>query len=291
MRSSVPAVLTFLVMVPMAWPADDPPPGKEKKTEKQPDISAPTEKELADKRIVFMKSALDHFSIRVGDRKENSRVSDPCLRWTNSVGEGDTAQGIVAVYAHNKGRPDALAKFFLIGAKKWVTEFAIIAEKDVAILRSGDEFWKPSEYVCKFSDLPKSPVPADKPALRMAQMRTIAADFSVVNYFGVKEEKQNMRLLTQPVYRYAEEGKILDGAVFVFAIGTDAECCVLVEAAKDDKGSHYRYAVAPMSIFKLEVSYKDAPVWQIERRMFFGDKCRSYFARDYVPDMGEKLPE
>jgi hypothetical protein len=289
MRNSVLAVLAFLVLVPAAWTADEP--VKEKKTEKQPDISAPSEKELADRRIVFMKSALDHFSIRVGDRKEASKVGNPCLRWTNSVGDGDTAQGIVAVYTHNKGRPDVVAKFFSIGQKKWVTEFAIIAEKDVAIMRSGNEFWKPSEYVCKFSDLPKSPVPADKPALRLAQMRTIAADFSVVNYFGVKEAKQNMRLLTQPVYRYAEEGKIVDGAVFVYAIGTDAECCVLVEAAKDDKGSRYRYAVAPMSIFKLEVSYKDAPVWQIERRMFFGDKCRSYFAKDYVPEPGEKLPE
>src|SRR5579871_6266296 len=102
MRDSVLAVLAFLALVPMAWPADDPP-GKEKKAEKQPDISAPTEKELADRRIVFMKSALNHFSIRVGDRKEESKVGDPCLRWTNSVGEGSTAQGIVAVYAHNKG--------------------------------------------------------------------------------------------------------------------------------------------------------------------------------------------
>src|SRR5580698_7527300 len=147
MRGSVLVVLAFLVLVPKAWPADDPPPGKEKKTEKQPDISAPSEKELADKRIVFLKSALNRFSIRVGDRKEESKVGDPCLRWTNSVGEGDTAQGIVAVYALNKGRPDALAKFFSIGPRKWVTEFAIIAEKDVAIMRSGSEFWKPSEYV------------------------------------------------------------------------------------------------------------------------------------------------
>ena len=134
MRGSVLTVLAFLVLVPMVWPADDPPPGKEKKIEKQPDISVPTEKELADQRIVFMKSALNHFSIRVGDRKEESKVGDPCLRWTNSVGEGSTAQGIVAVYAHNKGRPDAVAKFFAIGARHLVTEFAIIAEKDVAII-------------------------------------------------------------------------------------------------------------------------------------------------------------
>jgi hypothetical protein len=122
-------------------------------------------------------------------------------------------------------------------------------------------------------------------------MRAIAADFSVVDYFGTPETKHSLRLLTQPVYRYAEEGKIVDGAVFIYVVGTDPECCVLVEAYQNEKGSRYRYAVAPMSIFKLEARYKDTPVWDIERRFFFGDDCRSYYAKGYTPEPGEKLPE
>jgi hypothetical protein len=174
--------------------------------------------------------------------------------------------------------------------KRWVNEFTIIPDRDVEIIRSGRPFWKPSEFVCKFTDLPNSPTPAAKPALRLTQMRAIAADFSVADYFGTPEVKHNLRLLTQPVYRYAEEGKIVDGAVFIYAVGTDPECCVLVEAYRDDKGSRYRYAVAPMSIFKLEARYKDTPVWDIERRFFFGKDCRSYFASGYTPEPGEKLP-
>src|SRR5580704_13206665 len=63
-----------LLLVPVLaapqLPADEP----KKAAEKAPDLTPPTAKELADKRMVFMKSALSHFTIQVGDRKEESRV-------------------------------------------------------------------------------------------------------------------------------------------------------------------------------------------------------------------------
>jgi hypothetical protein len=281
------SVLAFSTVI-AALHADEPP--VDKTGEKKADIAPPTDKELADKRVVFMKTALAHFTIQVGDRKEPAKVGDPCLRWTNPIGTGG-ANGIVAVYAYNGGRPDAIGKFFIDGQKRLVNEFTIIPESDVKIMRSDRLFWKPSEFVCKFTDLPNSPVPAAKPTLRLSQMRTIAADFSVTDYFGTPETKHEMRLLSQPVYRYSEEGKILDGSLFVFVIGTDPECCLLVEAYRDDKGSRYRYAVAPMAIFKLEARYKDTAIWNIERRMVFGDNCRSYYANGYTREPGETLPE
>jgi hypothetical protein len=100
-----------------------------------------------------------------------------------------------------------------------------------------------------------------------------------------------LRLLRQPVYRYSEKGKILDGALFIFVVATDPECCLLVEAYQDDKGSRYRYAVAPMTIFQLEACYKDRPVWSIEARDAAGAGSRSYYAGGYTPDPGETIPE
>src|SRR5262245_23157709 len=265
--------------------ADEPP---AKKDEKAPDLAPPTAKELADKRMVFMKSALSHFTIQVGERKELSKVADPCLRWTDPV-TGAT-DGVLAVYAHNCGRPDAIAQFFFNAAKKWIAEFTIVPDADVTVLRSGREHWKPSDYVCKFADLPGSPAPAAKPALRLPQMRAIAADFAVVDHIGAEEVKTDLRLLPQPAYRYAEDGKIVDRAVFIFAHGTNPECCVLLEAYQDAKGSRYRYAVAPMSIYRLETRYKDALVWSVERR-HPGCKATSYYADAYTLDPGETLPD
>jgi hypothetical protein len=195
------------------------------------------------------------------------------------------------VYAHNGGRPDAIAQFFFNFQKKWIVEFTIIPDGDVTVLRSGREHWKPSEYICKFADLPGSPVPAARPALRLPQMRAIAADFSVIDYFGVQEVKTDLRLLPQPAYRYADDGKIVDGAMFIFAHGTNPECCVLLEAYQDGQGSRYRYAVAPMSIYRLETRYKDALVWTAERRHAGRHNARSYYADAYTPDPGETLPD
>jgi hypothetical protein len=279
-------LVPVLVLAGPQLPTDEPP--AQKAEEKAPDLAPPTAKELADKRMAFMKSALAHFTIQVGDRKEPAQVGDPCLRWTDPV--SNAADGVVAVYAHNGGRPDAIAQFFFNFQKKWIAEFTIIPDGDVTILRSGREHWKPSEYVCQFTDLPGSPVPAARAALRLPQMRAIAADFAVIDYFGVQPVKQNLRLLPQPVYRYSEDGKIVDGAVFIFAHGTNPECCVLLEAYHDGKGARYRYAVAPMSIYQLEARYKDAPVWSVERRPT-GRRARSYYADAYTPDPGETLPE
>lgn len=278
-----------LLLVPALVPAGSQLVADEPPAKKTPDLAPPTAEQLADKRMTFMKGALARFTIRVGDRKEESKVADPCLRWSDAV--SNATDGVIAVYAHNGGRPDAIAQFFFNFQKKWIAEFTIIPDEDVTVLRSGREHWKPSEFVCKFADLPNAPAPAARPALRLSQMRALAADFAVTDYFGVREEKVDLRLLPQPAYRYAEEGKIVDGAMFIFAHGTNPECCVLLEAHQDAKGSRYRYAIAPMSIYKLEARYKDAPVWSVERRHAGLHNAKSYYANAYTPEPGETLPD
>ncbi len=261
------------------------------KTEKESqDIGAPSDEDLADERLTFMKSALSRFSVEFGDGGEQAKVSEPCLRWSNPVSGAE--DGVLVVFTVDGGRPAAVSEFFHNEHQKWVNEFAVVATNDATILRSGRPFWKPSEYICKFLDVPDSPTPADKRAARLSQMRKIAADFSVVDHFGGAEiAKQNLRLLPQPAYRYEEDTKILDGALFVFALGTDPECNLLLEAYEDDQGARYRYAFVPMSIFQLQGKYKDSKVWEIERRMVFGNACRKYYALNYRPEPGEKVPD
>jgi hypothetical protein len=256
------------------------------------DIAVPTDADLADKRIVFAKNALARFSIQVAGREGTAKVSDPCLFWSNPVDR--VKDGVLAVYTFGGGRPVAVGQFFYNRPNFWINEFAIIAPDDTTILRAGQPFWKPREYVCKFADVPDAPVPAAKAPLRLSQMRKIAADFSVVDHFGWNDSeitRHDLRLLTQPIYRYAEEGKIIDGALFEFALGTDPECNLLLEAVEDEKGLRYRYALAPMSVYQLDVKYKDRDVWGIERRTVTGDKCTKYFAMMYRPEPGEIVPE
>jgi hypothetical protein len=271
--------------------ADERTPASQKQ-EKAPDIGAPTKEDLADPRMIFIKSVLSRYTVQVGDRNDVAKVSEPCLRWSNPV--SDIRDGALAVFTFGGGRPVAVGTFFHQGQKEWCTEFSIIAPDNVSVLESGRLFWKPSEYVCKFTDLPDSPIPAAKAPLRLVQMRKIAADFSAVVHFGFTRPEitpHNLRLLAQPVYRYSEAEKILDGGLFIFAIGTDPDVNLLIEAYQDDKGARYRYALAPLTIFELQVRYKGTEVWSIERRMIFGTNCTKFYARTYSPLPGETVPE
>jgi hypothetical protein len=282
-----PLLVLALAPAGTSRPAEEPP--ARKADDKPPDLVPPTAKDLAEKKMAFMKAATSRYSVRVGDRKEESKAADPCLRWADPV--SNATDGVIAVYAHDGGRPDAVVQFFHNFQKRWIVEFTIIPDRDVTVLLSGREHWKPTEFVCAFADLPDAPAPAATPVARLSQMRTLAANFAVVDYFGVQEQKVDLRLLSQPAYRYAEAGKIVDGAMFVFAHGTNPEACVLIEAYPDGKVTKYRYAVAPMSIYKLEARYKGTPVWTVPRRHAGFRNAKSYYAEAYTPELGEVVPE
>lgn len=291
-RHELTLFIAVVVFTPLAPAVGDDRASSTLQQETAPDISPPTKEDLADKRIIFSKSALAQYTVLVGDRPEPAKVSDPCLRWSNPVGA--VRDGILAVYTFDGGRPVAVGQFFHNRPSTWIHEFAIIASDNVRIMRSGRLFWQPSEYVCRFTDVPDSPVPAAKASLRLTQMRKIAADFSVIDHFGWEDSAitiHNLRLMPQPVYRYSETDKILDGGLFVFALGTDPECNLLLEAYQDDKGARYRYALAPMSVYQLEVRYKNNDVWGIERRKVVGASCKKFYARVYDPAPGEIVPE
>src|SRR5579872_831414 len=245
---------------------DDKPP--DKRGENVTDAGLPPENDLTNRRIAFAKQGLARFTIKVGDRKEEAKASDPCLRWSYPGSRTKDGDGIIAVYAFNGGRPAVIAEFYKIGGVgEWCNEFAIIAPSDVTIMREGRPFWKPSDYICKFTDVPDAPAPAAKPALRLSQMRKIAEDFSVIVHDGWQEaeiSKHSLRLLPQPVYRYSEEGTILDGGLFVLTMEPHPQCLLLIEANENEKGMQYRYALAPMSYSQLDASHKDKPVWTIE---------------------------
>lgn len=283
------AVVLATTMSPVS--GDDKTPSSKQK-EQGADLAPPTKEDLADPRMIYIKTVLSRFTVEVGGREGAAKTSDPCLRWTNPINE--IRDGALAVYTFDGGRPAAVGTFFHNGPKSWCAEFSIIATDNVRVMHMGQFFWRPSTYVCKFADVPDSPVPAAKAPLRLVQMRRIAEDFSAVVQFGFTQAEitpHNLRLLSQPVYRYSEADKILDGALFIFAIGTDPDVNLLIEAYQDDQGARYRYALAPVTLFQLNVRYKEVEVWSIERRMIFGANCTKFYVRNYIPPLDDVVPE
>jgi hypothetical protein len=97
---------------------------------------------------------------------------------------------------------------------------------------------------------------------RMRQMRDLARRFSVQGSEATHRREQ-LRLITQPIHRYADAAKgVEDGAIFGFGSGTNPNCLLLIElsrGAQTPAGWHYGFV--GMSAESLRARFDDHEVW------------------------------
>jgi hypothetical protein len=127
------------------------------------------------------------------------------------------------------------------------------------------EVWKSSRPGVEHKIVPSAAAPAESAAARLFQMRTMSSGFVVEETDRDDNSKQRMRLLTQPVFRYASKAEhVTDGAMFAFVQGTDPEVLLLLEAQETMSGPVWHFALARMNSSEFRVSYKDKEVWAVE---------------------------
>lgn len=199
------------------------------------------------------------------DRTELELKPDPVLRWSNpSVG---SIHGGVFIWTH-QGRPAAVASIF-----KWFTprdemrfEVQSLSTQPLVGRLGSEDAWKSSRAGIEFKPVPGAPAPAATTAARLIQMRTISSEFSTEQTDRDDESKRQMRLLTQPVFRYeSKPQKVTDGAMFAFVHGTDPEVLLLLEAQETDRGGlEWRFALARMNSTAFSVKFKDTEVWAVK---------------------------
>ena len=116
--------------------------------------------------------------------------------------------------------------------------------------------------------MPDAAAVADSPARRLRQMRDLAAGFSVVlidRRGNAEGERQNLRLLTNPIYRYASPDRgVTDGALFAFVVGTDPEALLVVEARGEEHDT-WQYALARLNRDELAAYRQEREVWRTDR--------------------------
>lgn len=186
------------------------------------------------------------------------------LRWSNP-GTGRVF-GDVYVWT-DRGRPEVVMSLFKAWqpANGFHVELHSLTGEALAAEREEKPIWHPARPGITLADVPDAEAPADTPARRLAQMKAIAREFSInlrdrrVNDSG---ENQALRLLNQPLYRYEPEAKELtDGALFAFALGTDPELFLVLEAS----GGRWQYGVARMNDGAMSVLYRGQVVQSFDR--------------------------
>lgn len=282
--------LSVIVTMTADIRAADPP----AKDVKEPEDSSPKD-ELSKKRQEHILKALQKYEV-VMDGDETKRAtldSKTMLRWSNPV--SDVADGLMSVYSSGPTeRPAMISHIYVHGAGLnglAMQEFADVHPGQVELFRGKRKVWSPRSRYSKFETLPDGPKPSENAALRLAQIKQMAARFEIIDGFHDKDSKpqpQVLRMMSRPTYRYGKpDGEILDGALFTFVVATDPEACLLIEIHRKGDVTSWEYMVLPMTIYSLDAKLDGKPVWAKPEAMVFGDPTAPHYISPYGGDAGE----
>jgi hypothetical protein len=218
---------------------------------------SPANREQIDAALKLTTEAAGKYEIMLpGHDSPAKLIKEPVLRWSNpAVGE---VHGNVFLWTVDT-RPAAVGSLF-----KWFSphkhtshEFQSLAEGKLSAKYEGREVWTTKSAGVSFVPL-AAEAPADTAQRRLAQMRQLARRFT--GHLTTREgEQHELRLLTQPVYRYAAKGAdVLDGGLFALVQGTDPDILFLLEARSDAK---WHFAAARMQNCALAVQFDGREIW------------------------------
>jgi hypothetical protein len=250
----------------------------------QPPADPPDTKAEAEEAGTGAKKLVGEFVVRLEKSDKKLRLEpEPVLSWTNSLER--RFYGNVFVWTH-EGRPEVLASVnnvFQTGRKARETELLSLSTGQPVLSHDGGVVWEPSRPGVEWKPLPGAPKPGATAAARLQQMRTLAGQFSVVaDYGSKKEQKEELRLLRTPIYRYESGGQgVADGALFAFTKATDPEAILMIEARGKKDEVEWQFAFARLNAYcTLRAVHQDKEVWQVDRlpAKTLSDRKQPYFS-------------
>lgn len=251
-----------------------------------------TQARIAAVRAYYAKAAARfEFKLNENDEEPLTFVKTPVFKWANYPGPWT---GDLFIWTRH-GRPEVIGCLFSPpsqGNRRSISqEFHLLSETPLApVLMPSGARWEPKEGL-KLRAIEGFEVPADKPALRLAQMRHAVRDFS-----GHMTEQDgslmNLRSLPQPLMRYQPDaGPVVDGALFTYVsmAGTDPELILLVECRKTDEGLRWFYVPVRFTNREVWLKHRDVEVWRDDPHNFEGGALSTsiYMLRhlETIPDL------
>jgi hypothetical protein len=203
-----------------------------------------------------------------GARQKLDRLAEPVYRFDDAARR--TSDGTVWVWCHS-GRPSAVATFTKhrspAGGLHWLTELTSLAPEPISATIEGIGTWQPSGAGVVMQKFPNAPLPADDATKRLRQMkelvRPIKAHESTKPRDHPSVERYELRVLPQPVHRYADaKSGLIDGGMFIIAYGLNPEVVVLVEARSEGSSAPaWHCGFAPIALADLHVDLESKEIW------------------------------
>ncbi len=186
------------------------------------------------------------------------------LRWANNA--RGSKDGLTILYLH-EGRPEAVAAIYP-WKEKLNCGFDSLSRTQI-VARDGEQIvWHPQKPGVEFRPVPDAPPPAKSRPLRLRQMKVIAKRFgsTMLGWEADDSDRESLRRLTSPLYRYETKGtEVLDGIVFAYALGTDPESLLLLEAVEVVGGHQWQYCFIRRTSGGLDGTYRGKVVWTAKK--------------------------
>jgi hypothetical protein len=199
------------------------------------------------------------FELLGTDGKRFEMQAEPVLRWPNST--RDTHEGATFVWARD-GRCEAIACVWENGGS-WAYAFHSLSDKKLVGRHNGRTFWQTEKPGIEFTTFSDAPEPADSAVKRLVQMKDLARRFKC-RLSDINRKTEELRLLPRPIFRYETDRKdLIDGALFAYVQGTDPEVVLVLEAARHDGKSVWRYALTRRTGYAVEADLDSKPHWSV----------------------------
>jgi hypothetical protein len=226
----------------------------------------------AKKRLEFMQAAVESLEPESKELKSKPALtisSKPLLRYNDPTRGGTSRSDSFLLDAGvwrlgTEGRPTGLVTVEIYQTPDKVQllsfEFLAMSEAKFSLKhKTKDVHWDPATSGLKPKDLPDAPKPAATAAARLTQMRQFSRRFTAKE--RIIKDTIECRLIAQPIDRYqSEAAKIVDGAIFALAHGTNPEIGILLET----DGEHWKYGILRLTSAEVTVSLDDREVEKYE---------------------------
>lgn len=216
-----------------------------------------------------LEQAVGWYDLLPDEEAKEPMRAEVVMRWQNPI-RTQTGAGVLAVWI-SRGRPEAMASIF-----QWdddlCHEFGSLSRAGGLVARDkSGPVWSPQAAGVEFRDVSDAPAPAATRAARLRQMKSLAERFTARLPDRTSDDANRvvLRLLPTPLYRYAPEeaedaaASLKDGALFAFAMGTDPEVILLLEAVEREGKSSWQFAFARGTGWGAEASLGEKVVWSV----------------------------
>jgi hypothetical protein len=213
----------------------------------------------ANQRLEFMQAAVASLELESSEVKPQAALtfaSKPLLRYSDPTRDdlGNVLLDAGVWRLGTSGRPTALVTVEIYGTPDELRtlgfEFLSLSEKKFSVKHKTEKIhWNPTSSALDLKELPDAPKPSARAAARLVQMRQLARRFVAKERY--KNRSIECRLLAQPIDRYQSAAdRIVDGAIFAYANGTNPELGVVFES----DGERWRYGIIRLTAAESSVT-------------------------------------